>query len=1070
MPNLIHEFLKIKTLKHLGFITVLSLSSFTMAHAESFSDGLWASDNQQHLVSVESGEYDYFELSPVSCLHTDSGDLEDFENLFKEINPINSTTYATQSWGNVHQDVWLAQDDFPGLCTQGIHQASDDVLTNFDVFAHHIKHFYVGTLARHFDWNNWYINAQATLLEKPDDEMLWTVLTHFLDEMEDGHLEITHPEWGAYSAQSSRGFAHKLELEWHSLLQPSDLQSYQQSQFDLQLSAIQKTLDQPLEAVSGLPVYLGRTPEGFDYLLIEDFEFEGDVDDAQLYQQALGQSMDQLSQQLAQSTGLIVDLRFNGGGNDQTALDMARYFIAESQTVFQFRSKIGDHWTENQMIALSAANNTMIKPLVLITGSETSSAAEVFSLSLSTQNHVTILGEKTEGILSNAVERHLPNGWTFTIAPDQYRSLQGHWYESTGLPVDLHNHPYSRSSRQTGVDPNLIWAEKILKLDHAIESLRQEHDIPAISTALHLGDAGARARAFGLAHQQHNIPATADTLFGLGSVSKTLIGLAIAQLMAEQLFDLDTPINDVLPFQVDNPHIHHEVIRLRHLLTHTSGLTDGNQYYASYTTLNQPVDSLLNFLSSYYLPQGQRYVAEENFSTHAPGTHFQYSNVASALAALIVEHQTQTPFYEYVDTHILQAAGMSDTGYFRHEMPPSRLAIPYSPYTQNQALHFPTYPDGMLNSSAEDMLAYLKLLTDDKSSIMPDGLYSPFNTLYQTEDVHEGSFWQLSTSNTGLPQAQHTGSDPGIGAIVDVIPSIKASSFLAMNTDVVDQQGINASGEALFSIQNQQMALAEDMTLPAALVKHQSGSWYDPSHDGEGFKIEILNDHLAVVYWFSYDDQGHQLWLSGTGQIEHNRIDVTALYQLTGGQFGEAFDEDAIQYHYWGSLVITFSANAQGNLQGQVDYAARSPFNSASLTIVPLGESNNQPLHHHQYANGSWYEPSRSGEGFIFQLLEADLANLYWFTWTPEGEKAWVVGLGQFNGETWVFDDMRITEGGVFGQDFDPDRVNQQHWGQIEFTLSNCDQAEVDYDSLWGPGQLSVSRLTTLSGQNCEPF
>jgi hypothetical protein len=47
-----------------------------------------------------------------------------------------------------------------------------------------------------------------------------------------------------------------------------------------------------------------------------------------------------------------------------------------------------------------------------------------------------------------------------------------------------------------------------------------------------------------------------------------------------------------------------------------------------------------------------------------------------------------------------------------------------------------------------------------------------------------------------------------------------------------------------------------------------SGSWYDPTHSGEGYVLEVLADQRALVYWFSFDGQGQRRWFFGTGAFE----------------------------------------------------------------------------------------------------------------------------------------------------------------------------------------------------------
>jgi hypothetical protein len=89
-----------------------------------------------------------------------------------------------------------------------------------------------------------------------------------------------------------------------------------------------------------------------------------------------------------------------------------------------------------------------------------------------------------------------------------------------------------------------------------------------------------------------------------------------------------------------------------------------------------------------------------------------------------------------------------------------------------------------------------------------------------------------------------------------------------------------------------------------------SGSWYDPSHSGEGYVLEVLADMRALVYWFSFDAQGARRWFFGTGQIDGDRLVFDELFTTTGGVFGPGFDPEAVTVAPWGSLELDLTCSA----------------------------------------------------------------------------------------------------------------------------------------------------------------
>jgi hypothetical protein len=83
-----------------------------------------------------------------------------------------------------------------------------------------------------------------------------------------------------------------------------------------------------------------------------------------------------------------------------------------------------------------------------------------------------------------------------------------------------------------------------------------------------------------------------------------------------------------------------------------------------------------------------------------------------------------------------------------------------------------------------------------------------------------------------------------------------------------------------------------------------SGSWYDPTHSGEGYVLQLLDDLRALVYWFSYGPDGARRWFFGEGVIEGERLVFETMYTTTGGIFGAAFDPATVMLESWGSLEL----------------------------------------------------------------------------------------------------------------------------------------------------------------------
>lgn len=111
-----------------------------------------------------------------------------------------------------------------------------------------------------------------------------------------------------------------------------------------------------------------------------------------------------------------------------------------------------------------------------------------------------------------------------------------------------------------------------------------------------------------------------------------------------------------------------------------------------------------------------------------------------------------------------------------------------------------------------------------------------------------------------------------------------------------------------------------------------SGSWYDPTHSGEGYVLEVLADQRALVYWFSFDGQGQRRWFFGTGEIQGDTLSFAELFTTSGGVFGADFDPAAVAVEPWGALELELTCSS-----GSANFAPTEPgFPAGALALVRL--------------------------------------------------------------------------------------------------------------------------------------
>lgn len=261
-----------------------------------------------------------------------------------------------------------------------------------------------------------------------------------------------------------------------------------------------------------------------------------------------------------------------------------------------------------------------------------------------------------------------------------------------------------------------------------------------------------------------------------------------------------------------------------------------------------------------------------------------------------------------------------------------------------------------------------------------------------------------------------------------------------------------------------------------AIVAGFDGAWFDPTHDGEGFQIEILDDQSALVAWYTFDAFGNQRWLSGVGAIQGNRIVIDELTIASGAVFGDGFDPADVVRQVWGSAILTFSDCTNGFIS-YIEQATGTPgiqtlSRLTTLASVPCGVDSTLAESVETDVSGTWFDPTHDGEGLIIEQLNATTLAFSWFSYDDNGNQAWFAGVARQQPDgSYLTDQVNITSGGLFGPSFDPGLVSRQTWGSLMLNFSDCENALLTYASVlpeYGSGSQNLTRLSTPAGITCQ--
>ena len=146
------------------------------------------------------------------------------------------------------------------------------------------------------------------------------------------------------------------------------------------------------------------------------------------------------------------------------------------------------------------------------------------------------------------------------------RYLHNKYGRVASFAADIIGSPF-RKKQKRQVDPTLASLEG---LDAFIGQQLASQHVPGAAVAVVANGDVVWSKGYGATNLATQQPVTTDTPFGLGSISKTFIGVALMQAIEDGVLTLDTEINDVLPFAVHNPRLESSPITVRQFLSHTT--------------------------------------------------------------------------------------------------------------------------------------------------------------------------------------------------------------------------------------------------------------------------------------------------------------------------------------------------------------------------------------------------------------------------------------------------------------------------------------------------------------------
>ena len=290
-----------------------------------------------------------------------------------------------------------------------------------------------------------------------------------------------------------------------------------------------------------------------------------------------------------------------------------------------------------------------------------------------------------------------------------------------------------------------------------------------VSIAIVNKDSIIWAGGFGKYDNKQNKPVNDNTVFRLGSVTKSFTALAIMKLVEENKVSLNTRVIDILPeIKIENKWEITNPVTIENLLEHTSGFDD--MHFSAFVNVNHEVLSPFEQIKKY----------QKSFvSRWEPSTRFSYSNANYAMLGYIIYKLTGIQYEEYVRQNILLPLGMIHT-VFEHKINTDNYASGYVLDNDelieiDPLLQLVGNASGGISSTSEDMTKFLQFWLNKGrvgtqqilKEMTIDEILKPNSTLAATAGLQMGygkavEYRQISLApGKSIPFFSNSGAIPG---------------------------------------------------------------------------------------------------------------------------------------------------------------------------------------------------------------------------------------------------------------------------------------------------------------------
>jgi len=315
----------------------------------------------------------------------------------------------------------------------------------------------------------------------------------------------------------------------------------------------------------------------------------------------------------------------------------------------------------------------------------------------------------------------------------------------------------------------------VTKVDSFVDAEMQKGKIPGVSIAVIKNGKPVLVKGYGFSNVEHQVAVKPETIFQSGSVGKQFTAMAVMLLVDEGKIDLDEKISKYLGTVPES----WKDITVRHLLTHTGGMTDYTQDFNLWQDYTE--DELLK-------------KAQAVPTAFAPGERWQYSNLGYLTLGVMI-HKVSGKFYgDYLQERVFKPLGMttarviSEADIIPNRAMGYRLENGELKHQTWVAPQFNTTADGALYLTVLDMIKWDEALTQGKliKKESYDQMWTPAK-LNSGRATNYGFGWMLDETANGRKVIEHGGAWQGFKSHISRYPNDKLTVIVFANLAQTNQ-------------------------------------------------------------------------------------------------------------------------------------------------------------------------------------------------------------------------------------------------------------------------------------------